>query len=382
MAMQFPVKNFTISQGFGANSVFYRKYGQLGHNGIDLAANEGEPVMAAESGVIAFEGWGQNHSWMGGIAGISVIIKHAGSHTGYAHLLRTVVNKGQQVKKGQLIGYVGTTGTTSGPHLHFEVLPASPNFSNGYAGRINPMPFLETTKLATAAQVKQAFRDILEREADAAGLRYYQQFRLDFVRQDIANSPEKRRLEARKAAQRKAAAEKAAREAAERIAKAKKAAEAQAALEAAQKAEEARQSAILEQERIAEAERLAREAAEAKAQSQKEIELNKPTEGGEMTTPETTTPAAPTAPTKTPSEASKSAMQFVLRVGTQVAAARIIVEGLAVILVEQVAITLSDAVVGWMTLALTALIIFWSQWGYQLAKDQKWTWAANLKWPF
>lgn len=381
MAMQFPVKNFRISQGFGARAYYYKRFGQLGHNGIDLAADAGEPVVAAESGTIAFEGWGKNHSWMGAIAGISVIIKHAGSHTGYAHLLRTVVNRGQAVKKGQLIGYVGATGTATGPHLHFEVFPATPNFANGYAGRINPMPFLETTKLATEAQVKKAFRDILERDADAAGLKYYQQFRLDFVLQDIANSLEKRRLDARKAAERKAAADKAAREAAERIEKAKKAAEAQAALEAAQKAEKARQDAILEQERIAEAERIAREAAEAKAQSQKEIELSKPTEGGDMTTPETPTTTAP-APTKTPSEASKSATQFVLRIGTQVAAARIMVEGLAVILQEQVAITLTDAVIGWSTIILTAIIIFWSQWGYQLAKDQKWTWAANLKWPF
>lgn len=381
MSMQFPVKNFTISQGFGGNADFYKRYGQLGHNGIDLAANAGEPIVAAESGVIAFEGWGENHSWMGGVAGIAVIIRHAGTHTGYAHLLRTVVNKGQQVAKGQLIGYVGATGVASGPHLHFEVFPSSPNFSNGYAGRINPMPFLETTKLATEAEVKKAYLDILERPADQAGIKHYTQYRLDFVRADLVKSAEKRRLDARKAEAKRLAAEKAAREAAERIEKAKKAAEAQAALEAAQKAEKARQDAILEEQRIAEAQRVAREAAEAKAQSQKEIELNKPAEGGDMTTPETPTTTAPT-PTKTPSEASKSATQFVLRIGTQVAAARIMVEGLAVILKEQVAITPSDAAIGWATIILAAVIIFWSQWGYQLAQDNKWTWAANLKWPF
>jgi murein DD-endopeptidase MepM/ murein hydrolase activator NlpD len=79
---------------------------------------------------------------MTGMAGICVLVKHGDKYTGYAHLSRTVINNGQQVSKGQLIGYSGATGAASGPHLHFEVLPLNPNFGNGYAGRVDPVPFL------------------------------------------------------------------------------------------------------------------------------------------------------------------------------------------------------------------------------------------------
>jgi murein DD-endopeptidase MepM/ murein hydrolase activator NlpD len=121
----------SISRGFGN-----------GHNGIDYAVGSGTPVYAADAGTVTFEGWGQNNSWMTGMAGICVLLRHGDKYTGYAHLSRTVINGGQQVSKGQLIGYSGATGDATGPHLHFEVLPLSPDFGNGYAGRIDPAPLL------------------------------------------------------------------------------------------------------------------------------------------------------------------------------------------------------------------------------------------------
>ncbi|MBS1696419.1 MAG: M23 family metallopeptidase [Actinobacteria bacterium] len=120
-----------ITRGFGS-----------GHNGIDYKVGQGTPVYAADAGSVTFEGFGQNNSWMTGMAGICVLLRHGDKYTGYAHLSRTVVNNGQQVSKGQLLGYSGSTGASTGPHLHFEVLPLNPNFNNGYAGRIDPAPFL------------------------------------------------------------------------------------------------------------------------------------------------------------------------------------------------------------------------------------------------
>lgn len=134
----YGVDNPRITGGWGNSPEFYKQYGQLGHNGIDMGCPVGTPVYAAAEGTIAFEGWGQNHSWMGAVAGISVIIQHSNCYTGYAHLSSTIVDKGQRVSQGQLIGYSGNTGGTTGPHLHQEVLPLSPNFGNGFAGRINP----------------------------------------------------------------------------------------------------------------------------------------------------------------------------------------------------------------------------------------------------
>jgi len=271
MALRYPVDNVKISQGFGSDPSFYKQYGQLGHNGLDIAVPAGTPVYAADDGVVQFEGWGQNSSWMGSIAGICAIIKHRGCQTGYAHLASTVVSKGQTVSKGQVIGYSGATGVVSGPHLHFEVFPLNPNFNNGFAGRIDPMPYINTSKTATADQIKQAYRDILERDADAGGLKHYQAYTIEFVRQDLARSQEKRALDAAKAEAVRVAAERAQEEAARKAEEAKKAADAKKALEAAEKAAREQAAAEAELARIAEEERIARERAEAKAREQAEI---------------------------------------------------------------------------------------------------------------
>ncbi|MGV6990494.1 M23 family metallopeptidase [Gordonia amicalis] len=132
--LSWPLKSVAVNRGFGG----------AGHNGIDLRAGSGTAVYAAADAVVQFEGWGQRHAWMGSPAGISILLRHSaiGIYSGYAHLSRTVINTGQTVRKGQLIGYSGSTGQSTGPHLHFEVLPASPNFRNGYSGRIDPRPYV------------------------------------------------------------------------------------------------------------------------------------------------------------------------------------------------------------------------------------------------
>ena len=113
-----------------------------GHNGIDYRVPTGTAVYAADAGTVAFEGPGAKNGWFTSIAGISILLRHSDKFTGYAHLSRTVIDTGQRVSKGQLIGYSGATGVVTGPHLHFEVLPLTPDFRNGYAGRIDPQPYL------------------------------------------------------------------------------------------------------------------------------------------------------------------------------------------------------------------------------------------------
>lgn len=137
--LRWPLDAVKVVQDFGVNPASYQP---KGHDGIDLAAPMGTPVYAAADGTVAFEGRGENNSWMTGMAGICILLRHSNIYTGYAHLSRTVTNNGQHVSKGQLIGYSGATGAASGPHLHFEVLPLSPDFKNGYNGRINPHPYV------------------------------------------------------------------------------------------------------------------------------------------------------------------------------------------------------------------------------------------------
>ncbi len=86
------------------------------HEGIDIGAKAGTPIRASASGVIKFSGWGPTGY------GKMIIIKHPNELTTvYAHNDRNLVPKGRKVGKGQIIGLVGSTGRSTGPHLHFEV---------------------------------------------------------------------------------------------------------------------------------------------------------------------------------------------------------------------------------------------------------------------
>ena len=99
-----------------------RKHPILGYNklhkGLDFAAPKGTPIYAAGDGVVAKAGWNGGY-------GKYVQIKHNSTYgSAYAHLnsIARGMKPGQRVKQGQIIGYVGSTGRSTGPHLHYEVL--------------------------------------------------------------------------------------------------------------------------------------------------------------------------------------------------------------------------------------------------------------------
>ncbi|MAG37183.1 MAG: hypothetical protein CL878_13195 [Dehalococcoidia bacterium] len=99
------------------------------HPGIDVAASHGVPVYAADGGVVASTGWDRRGY------GNRIVIDHRNGYvTTYSHLSRFLVGPGQLVQKGAVIGHNGSTGNSTGPHLHFEVL------RNGYY--VNPLQFL------------------------------------------------------------------------------------------------------------------------------------------------------------------------------------------------------------------------------------------------
>ena len=85
------------------------------HEGIDIGAGYGTPIRAAASGTVIYCGWESGY-------GNLVVIDHGGSiATAYGHQSSIAVSCGQSVSQGQVIGYVGSTGHSTGPHLHFEV---------------------------------------------------------------------------------------------------------------------------------------------------------------------------------------------------------------------------------------------------------------------
>jgi murein DD-endopeptidase MepM/ murein hydrolase activator NlpD len=102
------------------------------HSGIDISIPQGTPVTATADGVVSISG-------MNAGAGNLVVLEHGfGYSTAYAHNKSLVVQVGQRVKRGEIISYSGSTGNSTGPHLHYEV------WKNGRA--INPKGFLEVAK--------------------------------------------------------------------------------------------------------------------------------------------------------------------------------------------------------------------------------------------
>jgi len=90
------------------------RWGRM-HKGIDIANNVGTPIFAAKDGIVAYAGWSSGYGYL-------VEINHRdGSSTRYAHNSRLLVRKGQIVPQGQTISLMGSTGRSTGPHLHFEI---------------------------------------------------------------------------------------------------------------------------------------------------------------------------------------------------------------------------------------------------------------------
>lgn len=112
--------------GYRTHPVTGQKY--KFHSGMDLAAPQGSNILAAEAGVVRMAGWNGGY-------GKCIIIDHgSGVATLYGHSSQLLVSAGQSVSKGQVIAKVGSTGVSSGPHLHFEVL------ING--ATVNPAPYI------------------------------------------------------------------------------------------------------------------------------------------------------------------------------------------------------------------------------------------------
>ena len=123
-----PVSGYTITSAFGMR--VHPVYGyQLMHNGVDLACPQGTPIYATRAGTVT------TASYQEGGAGYYVSINHGdGFGSIYMHMTHYVVSAGQSISAGQLIGYVGSTGVSTGPHLHFGI---------SYAGTyVNPLAYI------------------------------------------------------------------------------------------------------------------------------------------------------------------------------------------------------------------------------------------------
>lgn len=123
-----PLKSYTITSAFGMRVHPVLGYERM-HEGVDMAAPAGTPIYAAKSGKVTVA------SYQKGGAGYYVNINHGdGFSSIYMHMTRYIVSKGDYVKAGQVIGYVGSTGISTGNHLHFGI---------SYKGEyVNPMKYI------------------------------------------------------------------------------------------------------------------------------------------------------------------------------------------------------------------------------------------------
>ena len=133
-----PVAGAKLTSGYGM-----RNHPVLGgrrqHQGIDLAQPTGTPIRATADGVVGRADWFSSY-------GLFVSLEHGGSiETRYGHMSRLNVAAGQAVKKGDIIGYVGSTGRSTGPHLHYEVRIA------GVA--VNPIPYMQGDSVVSESEV-------------------------------------------------------------------------------------------------------------------------------------------------------------------------------------------------------------------------------------
>ncbi len=140
-----PIRNARISSGFTKRRYHPVLKRYRPHLGIDYAAARGTPILAAGAGKVSFVGYTRGY-------GNLIKIRHAdGYETLYAHQksFRRGIKRGKRVKKGQVIGYVGTTGLSTGPHLHFGL------YKNGKA--INPARVVKITNKRLSGKSKKAF---------------------------------------------------------------------------------------------------------------------------------------------------------------------------------------------------------------------------------
>lgn len=134
-----PVNMATITSGFGVRSDPFRRTAAM-HAGIDLAAPTGTAVYATADGTV------DRAEWSGGYGNCVEIDHGKGLQTRFGHLSRILVHAGQIVHRGDLIALVGSTGRSTGPHLHYEVR------MDGHA--VNPMPYLMASDYVTAMEAR------------------------------------------------------------------------------------------------------------------------------------------------------------------------------------------------------------------------------------
>ena len=143
LLLRTPLDSVRITSSFGMRNHPILRFTRM-HAGIDFGAPQGTPVYAAGDGVV------ERADWAGGY-GRWLQLKHAnGYETGYGHLSRWAVKPGQRVHQGQVVAFVGSTGLSTGPHLHYEIIVKGK--------KVNPTGFKAPPGVVLAGREMAAFK--------------------------------------------------------------------------------------------------------------------------------------------------------------------------------------------------------------------------------
>lgn len=140
-----PVQSMTFTSGFGVRSDPFRGSAAM-HAGVDMPGPTGTNIYATADGIVA------RSEWSGGYGNLVEIDHGRGIQTRYGHLSSSVVHAGQRVKRGELIARMGSTGRSTGSHLHYEVR------LDGHA--VNPMPFLQSASYLAAIPIRSSNKQL------------------------------------------------------------------------------------------------------------------------------------------------------------------------------------------------------------------------------
>lgn len=173
-----------ITQNFGDNPAPYQPDG---HTGCDYGCPVGTPVRAIADGTVLWADWAQGLGWPNPYyiaidfdgptngdqsAGIVLVIDHGDYISISAHLDQTGLNPGDTVTAGEIVAQTGSTGRSTGPHLHFEILPNGWDVNARYFGRVNPAPYTNTP---TPATLTTTAKETLMAKLDLDDRRFVQQ---------------------------------------------------------------------------------------------------------------------------------------------------------------------------------------------------------------
>ena len=154
-----PISGARLSSSYGMRKHPISGYNRM-HKGVDFAAPTGTPIIAAGSGVVTKSGWLGSY-------GRYIRIRHNSTYdTAYAHMSRIArgITPGRRVEQGQIIGYVGSSGRSTGPHLHYEILVNN--------RKVNPLTVSLPTGEKIPAELLADFRsqvELVEAEVLATG---------------------------------------------------------------------------------------------------------------------------------------------------------------------------------------------------------------------